>query len=308
MKRLLTFAVCALATLAVALPAQAQQPAPKTLRFMDFNIADGMWFDQFNNYDRFVSWMNAQHVDIFAVCEAATHWDKEKKNLPKNNEDRYLPGKWGELAARWGHTYTAVGAYQDNYPVALTSRYPIEVVQQIGGPKVSHGALHAKVMGVNIVILHLWPQQYRKGDPTRTKGSGGDEYRMEEINYILEQTILNPKYAAEEHWIMTGDFNTRSPIDKPFYDQIYRKNPRKFNYDVQTRVREVYPHDVMYEKNPDELQSSTRGKSRIDYIYCTNKLYSSIKEAYTIRDDYVRTSSDHCPLVMEFKTPKAKKK
>ena len=308
MKRLLTFAVCVLATLAVALSAQAQQPAPKTLRFMDFNIADGMWFDQFNNYDRFVSWMNAQHIDIFAVCEAATHWDKEKKNLPKNNEDRYLPGKWGELAARWGHTYVAVGAYQDNYPVALTSRYPIEVVQQIGGPKVSHGALHAKVMGVNIVILHLWPQQYRKGDPTRTKGRGGDEYRMEEINYILNQTILNPKYAAEEHWIMTGDFNTRSPIDKPFYDQIHRKKPITFNYDVQTRVREVYPHDVMYEKNPNELQSSTRGKARIDYIYCTNKLYSSIKEAYTIRDDYVRTSSDHCPLVMEFKTPKAKKK
>ena len=308
MKRLLTFAVCALATLAVALSAQAQQPAPKTLRFMDFNIADGMWFDQFNNYDRFVSWMNAQHIDIFAVCEAATHWDKEKKNLPKNNEDRYLPGKWGELAARWGHTYVAVGAYQDNYPVALTSRYPIEVVQQIGGPKVSHGALHAKVMGVNIVILHLWPQQYRKGDPTRTKGRGGDEYRMEEINYILNQTILNPKYADEEHWIMTGDFNTRSPIDKPFYDHIHRKKPITFNYDVQTRVREVYPHDVMYEKNPNELQSSTRGKARIDYIYCTNKLYSSIKEAYTIRDDYVRTSSDHCPLVMEFKTPKAKKK
>ena len=64
----------------------------------------------------------------------------------------------------------------------------------------------------------------------------------------------------------------------------------------------------MYEKNPDELQSSTRGKARIDYIYCTNKIYSSVKEAYTIRDDYVRTSSDHCPLVMEFKTPKAKKK
>lgn len=307
MRRLFKLIVCALVAVAVSLSAQAQQPAPKTLRFMDFNIADGMWFDQFNNYDRFVAWMNAQHIDIFAVCEGATHWDKEKKNLPKSDEERYLPGKWGELAARWGHKYVAMGPYQDNYPVALTSRYPIEVVQLIGGPKVSHGALHAKVMGVNIVILHLWPQQYRKGDPTRTKGSGGDEYRMEEINHILNQTILNPKYADEEHWIMTGDFNTRSPIDKPFYDQIYRKNPRTFNYDVQTRVREVYPHDVMYEKNPDELQSSTRGKARIDYIYCTNKLYSLIKDARTIRDDYVRTSSDHCPLLIEFKTPKIKK-
>lgn len=302
------FLVCLLVAVSALQPLQAQETTPKTLRFMDFNVADGMWFDQFNNYDRFVAWMSAQHIDIFAICEAATHWDKEKKNVPKSDEARYLPAKWGELAARWGHKYAAVGAYQDNYPVALTSRYPIEVVQRIGGSKVSHGALHAKVMGVNIVIIHLWPQQYRKGDPTRTKGTGGDEYRMEEINYILEQTILNPKYAQEEHWIMTGDFNTRSPIDKQFYDVIHRKKPRTFNYDVQTRVREVYPHDVMYEKHPNELQSSTRGKARIDYIYCTNKVYSAIKEAYTIRDDFVRTASDHCPLVMEFKTPKIKKK
>lgn len=308
MSRIARFLICLLVAVAALQPLQAQEATPKTLRFMDFNVADGMWFDQFNNYDRFVAWMSAQHIDIFAICEAATHWDKEKKNVPKNDEARYLPAKWGELAARWGHKYAAVGAYQDNYPVALTSRYPIEVVQRIGGSKVSHGALHAKVMGVNIVIIHLWPQQYRKGDPTRTKGTGGDEYRMEEINYILEQTILNPKYAQEEHWIMTGDFNTRSPIDKQFYDVIHRKKPRTFNYDVQTRVREVYPHDVMYEKHPNELQSSTRGKARIDYIYCTNKVYSAIKEAYTIRDDFVRTASDHCPLVMEFKTPKIKKK
>lgn len=306
--RKIKFLACVIVALVVSLPLQAQEPAPKRLRFMDFNIADGMWFDQFNNYDRFVSWMNAQHIDIFAVCEAATHWDENKKNLPKSDDVRYLPNKWGELAARWGHSYVALGAYQDNYPVALTSRYPIEVVQQIGGPQVSHGALHAKVMGINIVIIHLWPQQYRKGDPTRTKGSGGDEFRLEEINYILDQTILNPKYADEEHWIMTGDFNSRSPVDKPFYDHIFRKKPRTFNYDVHNRMREVYPHDVMYEKNPDDLQSSTRGKARIDFIYCTKRLYSAIKEARTIRDDFVRTSSDHCPLVMEFKTPKIKKR
>ena len=71
---------------------------------MEFNIADGMWWDQFNNYDRFVQWMQAQKIDMFAICEAATHWDENKKNVPKNDEVRYLPGRLGELAARWGHT------------------------------------------------------------------------------------------------------------------------------------------------------------------------------------------------------------
>ena len=277
---------------------------PQTVRFMDFNIADGMWWDQYNNYDRFVSWMKAQKVDIFAVCEAATHWDKEKKNVAKNDEARYLPGKWGELAARWGHSHIALGAYQDNYPVAVTSRYPIDFVRPIGGIKLSHGALHVKILGVNYVVLHLWPQAWHKNDRTKTKGSGGDKCRLEEIEYIMEQTILNPEFANEKHWVMTGDFNSRSPKDNEFYAEIHKKKPRTFNYDVHNAVLKVYPHDAIFDKNPSEFQSSTRGKARIDYIYCTKKIYSAIKKAYTIRDDFVRTASDHCPVVIDFKLPK----
>ncbi len=307
MKRYIRLVVCVLVALLAfeSTSAQKSEKAPTTLRFMDWNIADGMWWDQFKDYNYFTLWMQAQHIDIFAVCEAATHWDKEKKNIEKSDSVRYLPGKWGELAKRWGHEYTAIGAYQDNYPVALTSKYPIEIIQQIGGENISHGALHAKVNGINIVILHLWPQQWHKNDRTRTKGSGGDKFRLEEMNYILDQTIRNPKYANEEHWIMTGDFNSRSPIDKPFYDVIHKKKPVVFNYDVHNLVRSVYPHDAIAEKNPDALQSSTRGKNaRIDFIYCTKKIFAGITKAYTIRDDFVRTSSDHCPLVIEFKQPK----
>ena len=97
-----------------AKPKKSDKSAPKTIRFMDFNIADGMWKDQFNNYNDFVAWMKSQKVDIFAVCEAASHWNENKKNLPKNEDARYLPYRWDELAARWGHKYTALGAYQDN--------------------------------------------------------------------------------------------------------------------------------------------------------------------------------------------------
>ena len=77
---------CSLLLLCLVQPLCAKAPKdktkPATIRFMDFNIADGMWWDQFNNYDRFVQWMQAQKIDIFAVCEAATHWDKKKKNVP----------------------------------------------------------------------------------------------------------------------------------------------------------------------------------------------------------------------------------
>ena len=53
--------LCALALVCLLQPIYAQatkdQSQPATLRFMDFNIADGMWWDQYNNYDRFVQWM-----------------------------------------------------------------------------------------------------------------------------------------------------------------------------------------------------------------------------------------------------------
>ena len=302
--------LCTLLLLCMALPISAKpkksdNSTPKTVRFMDFNIADGMWKDQFNNYDDFVAWMKSQKVDIFAVCEAASHWNENKKSLPKNEEARYLPYHWDELAARWGHNYTALGAYQDNYPVAITSRFPIEVVQRLGGKQLSHGALHAKIMGVNYVVIHLWPQAYRKGDKTKTKGNGGNEFRLSEINYIMDQTIRNPKYANEEHWVMAGDFNSWSPKDSAFHDEIHGSNRKKRNKGVHNAVLNVYPHDVISDKNPYEYQASTRrGRSRIDFIYCTEKLYSTVKRAYTVTDDFVHRTSDHRPLVMIMKQPK----
>ena len=47
--------LCLVQPLCAKAPKDKTKPA--TIRFMDFNIADGMWWDQFNNYDRFVQWM-----------------------------------------------------------------------------------------------------------------------------------------------------------------------------------------------------------------------------------------------------------
>ena len=104
----------------------------RTVRLIDYNIADGMWYDQYDNYDRFVEWVKGRNPDILTICEGATHWDAQKKEVSKEQAPRYLPDSLSALAARWGHKYAAVGPYQDNYPVAVTSRYPIKVVQRIG--------------------------------------------------------------------------------------------------------------------------------------------------------------------------------
>lgn len=56
----------------------------RTVRFIDYNIADGMWYDQYDNYDRFVEWVKGRNPDILTICEGATHWDAQKKRCRKN--------------------------------------------------------------------------------------------------------------------------------------------------------------------------------------------------------------------------------
>ena len=118
MTRNLRFAaLLLLAGVFAAAPAvQGARPGKKkaqTVRLMDYNIADGMWYDQYNRYDRFVAWVRTQDPDVFAICEGATHWNEHKKTVSKEQMPRYLPDSLHLLAERWGHPYTAIGPYQD---------------------------------------------------------------------------------------------------------------------------------------------------------------------------------------------------
>lgn len=291
-----------LAGLFVAVPVtgagRAGKKQMRTMRLMDYNIADGMWYDQYNNYDRFVDWVRVQDPDVFAICEGATHWNEHRKTVSKEQMPRYLPDSLHLLAQRWGHEYTAIGPYQDNYPVAFTSKYPIEVVQRIG-EGLSHGALHVKIRGINYVVLHLWPLGCSMQDKTR-KDRGGDRSRAEEMQIILNATILNPKYADEKHWMMMGDFNSQSPLDKAFHG--------KQNYGVHNLVREAYSHDIVGDFFPGEFVSSTiGGKARIDFIYCTEAIYNGVKHVETVHDAFTDKASDHRPIIVDFRIPKGVK-
>lgn len=300
MKPLIKNLVLVLLFLSMAAPAaargkQTSKKQDRTIRLIDYNIADGMWYDQYNHYDRFVEWVQSQDPDILALCESATHWNEHKKTVSKELMPRYLPDSLHLLAQRWGHPYTVVGPYQDNYPVAFTSKYPIELVQRIG-EGLSHGALHVRINGINYVVLHLWPQRYSMRDKTRSD-NGGDAFRLEEMERILDATIRNPKYANEKHWIMMGDFNSHSPLDQPYHG--------KRNYDVHNLVRSIYPHDVIGDLHPGIFVPSTvGGKARIDFIYCTDEIYKGVRRAESPRDAFTSKASDHLPVIVEFIAPK----
>lgn len=99
--RILSFTAVA-AVLCTLLTEGCSPSEDRICRLLQYNIADGMWYDQFNDCDRFVQWIQLQRPDIAAFCEAATHWDAEKRKLQRGDSSRYLPDNLFRLASRWG--------------------------------------------------------------------------------------------------------------------------------------------------------------------------------------------------------------
>ncbi len=297
-------------------------PRERILRVMDYNIQNGMWADQQNNYDNFVEYVKSVDADVCVFCEAQTIYYAGTHTKCKP-EERYLTENWGELAARFGHTYWAIGAHQDNYPVVITSKYPITLVQALGGKEVSHGGLHAQVTvdgeTINFVGFHTWPQAYAK-DATKPaevrerskREHGGDKTRADEFRIFMERTILNPEYAGEKNWLIMGDMNCSTPLDDSFHDLGW-ENPR---YLGQKYMLENVPaHDLVKAyNNPDKrdaITPSTQGWGRIDLMYGSEAMYKRMlkakspkwgftKATWNDKTKFYNGSSDHLPVIVDF--------
>ena len=307
------------AAIAAVLVSGCSKPEPDTLRLLHWNIQNGMWDGQNDNYDRFVEFVKSQDPDICVWCEAQSIW-KTDSDQKMDEKDRYLVANWGELAARYGHKYWGIGGHRDNYPQVITSKYPINYVAKIVGNEetiVSHGAGWATIevngKTINIVTLHTWPQAYAYGAEDREASKaeqGGDKYRAKEIQYICEHTIGTVPGAENQYWMMMGDFNSRSRVDNDYY-KYADDDPKLLVHDY---VRANTPYiDVIKEKYPDEFKPTTGSKTaRIDYVYCTKPLYDKITFADIIWNEYTTPvrdpqglsnfwrPSDHMPILVDF--------
>ena len=317
---ILTLAALAAVCLTVLTAASGRKEAK--LRLLYWNIQNGMWDGQPDHYDRFVAWVKAQHPDICVWCEAATIFkDGTDDYMP--DEDHYLPAHWSELARRYGHKYVFLGGWRDDYPQVITSRYPIEEVARITGNTdtlVCHGAgwarirVHGKVL--NLVTLHTWPQAYGFRVPVedreRSKAAReGDYYRRTEMEYICRHTIgtILRAQAEGEYWMMMGDFNSRSRVD----NWVYHYPDDDSRLLVHDYIHAETPYlDLVHERHPNDFYTTTGGRARIDYIYCTRPLFDCVVSDRIVSDDYttpVRNPqkisnfwhpSDHRPIVVDF--------
>ena len=295
--------------------------AGKDLKVLSWNIQNGMWSGQDDDYNAFVSWVKAQKPDVCIWAEAETiYYTGSSKRLPR--EERYFI--WEKVAPRYGHKYVYVAGHRDGYPQVITSKYPIENVEKIVGDEetvVCHGAGWARVRVagkvLNLVSLHTWPQQNHfncKGAaPEIIKASAekgeGDMYRAQELKWICEHTILTDKDAAENLWLMAGDFNAISPKD----NWVYRLPENSTKFLTHKYILENTPYvDVIWERNPRNFYTTTFEKKRIDFVYCSPALYDCMLDAQIVEDYYTRpvrdervrsflNPSDHLPIIVTFK-------
>lgn len=312
-----------IAILCIALSSLSCGRGEEGLRLLYWNIQNGMWADQENDYKTFTDWVKGQKPDICVWCEAqpiykdGTHDNLD--NLKEWRADSLLNCMWTRLGKRYGHKYVFIGGHRDNFPQVITSRYPLEAVDRITGNGrdsiVSHGAGWARLrvagQRINVVTLHTWPQKYgfniAKEDRERSKAAAeGDLFRRMEMEYICKSTILKDSSGL---WMMMGDFNSKS-----------RKDNWVYNYpDDDTRLL-VHDYilgntpyiDIINEDNRNNFITSTYGRERIDYVYCNPALAEKVQRCAIVTDDYTRPvrsqkynrfcePSDHRPIIVDFK-------
>lgn len=308
-----------LCSIAVILLFSVCANAEKGLKLLYWNIQNGMWCGQNDNYEAFTNWVKAQNPDICVWCEAQSiYLSGSDKAMPE--DERYLVKNWGELAASYGHKYWAIGGYRDSYPQVITSKYPIKTVSAIIGNEadsvVVHGAgwfsIERKGKTVNIVSLHTWPQKYgyQVSDREASKANNeGDRYRRKEIEYICKHTIGTLPNSSTGLWMMMGDFNATSRKDNWHYK--YPEDDTRFL--VHDYILSDTPYiDVIGQWYCNKFIPTTGSGRRIDFIYCSPELNKKVSAASVISDSYTEPvrepnklsnfwiPSDHKPIIVVF--------
>lgn len=314
-RKSLTFIISVL-VLMLALPASGRD-----LKVLYWNIQNGMWADQENNYDNFVEYVKSQDPDICVWCEAESRYRTGTNVKMTEYDEFYLPWNWDFLARRYGHQYVLVCGKRDTFPQVISSKYPVRIVKRVNGNGddiiVVHGAGWAQVevggKEINIVTLHTWPQRYAykaENQAESGKKQEGDVFRAKEMKYICDQTIGTVPDAASQYWMMLGDFNAVSRADNGIYG--FDEDNKAFL--VHDYVSGNTPYiDIVDRLHPGDFQKSTFSGRRIDFIYMTEPLFRKVRSAEIIHDGYPTACrdprgvtkfcypSDHYPIIVNLK-------
>lgn len=269
------------------------------LKVINYNIWNGFdWGKSLEREALFVDWVVEQAPDVLALQELCG----------------FTQNKLERVAARYGHPY-AVILKEGGYPVGITSKYPIEVIEK-RTEDMWHGYLHCKVNGVHYMVVHLSPAQY--------------QFRNREATFILDK--LESLVAEGEDIVVLGDYNAHAEVDakvlggKPdlleanrAYDkgkaeEVCTLREGEFDYGVIQKFIDRGFTDISYKLNkkigyrwsfPAEAlvsaeQCELKGQ-RIDFQMVSRSMAKRGQSVEIVHDSKTKQISDHYPVVVTYR-------
>lgn len=277
------------------------------IKVMSYNIWNGFdWGKDKEREAAMVKWLQEQDADVIGFQEL----------------NDFIPEKLQNLASQWGHPYSIL-LKEDGYPIGITSKTPLVLkTKMIGG--MWHGMLHAQTQGIDFLVVHLSPQdwKFRRREAELLSGY---------IQNVLIQT-------GQEKFMVLGDFNAHSPFDINFdksnptelrlaqktdstrlaekgKEAFINLRNNKIDYSVMSRFFSMPLIDVVKPKVADSNLKSfptplvtghmapsetATFQKRIDYILASPYFEDKVIHAEIINYGIPERLSDHFPVVAIF--------
>lgn len=262
-----------------------------TFKIISYNVYWGMRQDSTEKKSKFAEWIKQQNPDIIALQEMNGFSQQELQ----------------VFAESYGHPYAFIvrEPFADgsiSFPVAITSRYPIVNVNRVVENTV-HGFITGEVEGLHFIVTHFHP------------------FSSEKRGYEIDQILATLKSKTEvSKWLLMGDLNSVSPLDKLEYDnnllrdfiredrikRLYNQNLKnnELDYSVQQKILDYGFVDAFKLFNADFVPSAptklfydqSKHPLRYDYFYISAALKEKLVSSEIIKDDFTDVFSDHYPV------------
>ena len=285
---MLALALLAATTSACSLTSNTGAPAPT--RVVTWNVLRG--FLDRTQVAPAQQWLREQAPDVVALQEVNGF-----------TEERLV-----ETARAWGHEH-AVMAKERGYPVALTSRTPIEVVERrLEG--MHHGYLHARTAGLDVLVVHLHP--------------GDWQFRRREVAVLAP--LVRRLVDEGRELVVLGDFNAHHPLDCEHLD---RQEPlrarrasgknlidaRTFDYGVLARFEAAGVTDAAYQwlgedatrrgtfptrllEHAQAEEQQAQFLERIDFVLLSPAALARLEHVALPRGGALEQVTDHYPVIV----------
>ena len=250
------------------------------VKIINWNI---LGFNNGKSITEGIHWIKAQNPEIIAFQEV--NGIKEPQ--------------FAEHAKKWEHSYSVTNKGW-GYPVGLTSKHPIEVIER-KAKGYHHGFLHCKTYGIHFFVVHFWPGKYQEAD------------------WILERALL--LIEKNEQVVFLGDFNGCSRMDEAFL--IANAKLRKRDYTFVDKVEAKGFVDIVHKHDPKakiscptpitiprwskDMEELKQKHYRIDFVFADKTFAEKSRSGTICLAKEIDTISDHYPVIVEFDMTKHNK-